>query len=198
MIVVDIETSGTEPELHSILSIGAVDFDNKDDEFYMECRAFEGAKVEKEALEINGYSMEEVFDSNKKTEGEVVSAFLAWAKTKKDHTVGGQNPHFDVNFIIKGAHRNHIDVSLPKRIIDLHSIVYFHMIQRGLTPPLYNNRSDLNSDRIMEYAGITPEERPHKAINGARIEAEAFSRLFFGKHLYPEYKENPVPWTREK
>ena len=38
MIVLDIETTGTDPRFHSIASIGAVDFDEPErGEFYEEC-----------------------------------------------------------------------------------------------------------------------------------------------------------------
>ena len=37
MIVIDLETSGIDPMEHSILSLGAVDFDNPEYFFYGEC-----------------------------------------------------------------------------------------------------------------------------------------------------------------
>ena len=196
MIVVDIETTGTNPNKHSILSIGAVDFDNPKREFFDECQAFAGAHIEEDALLINGRSIDKVFDPSKKNESDIVRDFLEWAKQARDHTFAGQNPSFDVSFILAGAERSKIDASVPKRTIDLHSICYFHMIRRGITPPIKNNRSDINSDFIMEYVGISPEKHPHIAINGARIEAEAFNRLFNEKYLYEEYKNIKIPWLQ--
>ncbi len=195
MIVLDIETTGTDPRFHSIASIGAVDFDEPErGEFYEKCRIFPGARIEKEALAVNGFTEAELNDSSKKTEAEIVKDFLDWAKQSKDHTMAGQNPHFDTSFVIAAAERNHIDFSIPKRVVDLHSICFAHMIWKGIKPPIAHNRSDLNSDLIMKYVGIQPEVHPHKAINGARIEAEAFSRLLRNKAFFENYRSFKVPW----
>ena len=40
MIIVDVETTGIDPEKHSIVSIGAVDFSNPSNEFYMKIPLF--------------------------------------------------------------------------------------------------------------------------------------------------------------
>jgi DNA polymerase III epsilon subunit-like protein len=194
MIIVDVETSGTDTRYHSLVSIGAVDFDNPDDTFYKECHVFEGARIEDEALEVNGMTREQILDKSKPSEAEIIKDFIEWIKDKNDHTVAGQNPSFDVGFLIAGAERAGIDISVPKRIIDLHSITYFHMSRRGLAVPHANHRTDLNSDKIMEYVGIQPEPKPHIAINGAKWEAEAFSRLFNDKSMFSEFKEFKIPW----
>jgi DNA polymerase III epsilon subunit-like protein len=195
MIVLDIETTGTDPRFHSIASIGAVDFSEPErEEFYEECRIFDGARIEKESLAVNGFTEAELSDPSKKTEAEIVKDFLDWAKQSKDHTMAGQNPHFDTSFVIAAAERNHIDFSIPKRIIDLHSICFAHMIWKGKVPPVAHNRSDLNSDLIMKYVGIPQEVRPHKAINGARIEAEAFSRLLHDRAFFENYRPFKIPW----
>lgn len=195
MIVVDVETTGSDPRYHSILSIGALNFDNPKNEFYEECRAFEGAHIADEALKVNGFSKEQVIDKSKKSEAQVVSLFIDWMSKVSDHTVAGQNPHFDTGFIMMAAERGKLNISIPKRIVDLHSVCVAHMIQKGIKPPIHNNRSDLNSDKIMDYVGIPPEVHPHVAINGARIEAEAFHRLFSGRYLYDSYKDFPVTFS---
>jgi len=197
MLVVDVESTGTNPQKHSLLSIGAVDFNIPSREFYMECQAFEGAHIDDGALQINGVSKDDVFNTSKKTEAEIVAEFLKWASETPDHTIAGQNPSFDTSFILAAAERAGLNTSIPKRTIDLHSVCYFHMIKNGIIPPLdtKHKRSDLDSDAIMKYVGIPPEVHPHIAINGARIEAEAFSRLFYEKSIYPEYKDLPIPWV---
>ena len=59
MIIVDVESTGIEPEKHSILSIGALDFDNPENQFYGECRAWDWAHIMDESLVVNGFSREE-------------------------------------------------------------------------------------------------------------------------------------------
>ena len=99
MIVVDVETTGVDPRIASIVSIGAVDFTDPTRTFYEECRMWEGADVLKEALAVNGMSREEVTDPNKKTEAAITTMFLEWALKAKNHTIAGQNPFFDYEFI---------------------------------------------------------------------------------------------------
>ena len=40
MIILDIETTGVNPEKHAIVSVGAVDFLNPSRTFYEECKKF--------------------------------------------------------------------------------------------------------------------------------------------------------------
>ena len=92
MLVIDIEASGTDPSKNSILSIGALDFDNPNNQFYDECRAWDGAHINDEALAVNGFTKEEATDPVKKTETELIQAFIAWAEDARDWTFAGQNP----------------------------------------------------------------------------------------------------------
>jgi len=195
MIIVDVETSGTDPRYHSLVSIGAIDFDNPSDSFFKECRIFPGARVGDEALAVNGMTLEEINDQTKQSDAEIVAEFIEWIKDKRDHTVAGQNPSFDVGFILAGAERAGLNISLAHRTIDLHSLVHFHMSERGIVPPVKNNRTDLNSDTIMRYVGIEPEPKPHIAINGAKWEAEAFSRLYNNKSMFTEFEYFKIPWN---
>ena len=192
MIVVDLEMSGVDADKHSIVSIGAVDFLHPERRFYEECRIWEGAEIADEALAINGYTYEELVDVRKQTEEEAVRKFVAWVKECESHTLAGQNPLNDIVFLDKAAKRYHIELPFPHRSFDLHSICFAHMINKGITPPVHNKRSDLNSDKIMEYVGILIEPKPHIAINGAIYEAEALSRLLYNKNLLPEFKEYPL------
>ena len=67
MIILDIEASGTNYEKHSIVSIGAFDFDNPSNRFYEECRVWDGANIDEDALEVKGFTEAELRDPNKKT-----------------------------------------------------------------------------------------------------------------------------------
>jgi DNA polymerase III epsilon subunit-like protein len=194
MIIVDVETTGTDPRYHSLVSIGAIDFNNPSDTFFVECRIFEGARVEDEALEVNGMTRDSIVDTNKMTEEQAILSFKDWISNKSDHTIAGQNPFFDVSFILAAAERNKINISLAHRVVDLHSITYFHMLKQGILPPLKNGRTDLNSDKIMNYVGIPAEPKPHIAFNGAKWEAEAFSRLIHNKSLFEEFNTYTIPF----
>lgn len=194
MIIVDVESSGVEPTKHSVLSIGAIDFSNPDNQFYGECRIWNGAHVMEEALAVNGFSREEITDKNKQTEESLVKSFLDWVLPLDEHTIAGQNPSFDRDAIHKAAERYHLNWPLAYRTIDLHTACYFHMVKKGIIPPVANKRSDLNSDKIMKYVGIPAEPRPHNALNGAKVATEALSRLLYGKTLLEEFKGYPISW----
>lgn len=198
MLIVDIETSGVDPVKNSILSIGAIDFLDPAREFNEECKAFPGAHISDESLAVNGYSREEVFDVRKQSDKQIVEKFLAWALASGDHTLAGQNPSFDRDFLRYTAERYNLNWPLTHRTLDLHSVCYFHMIKRGIEPILEKNRSALNLDAILAYVGMPAEPKPHIATNGARLEAEAFSRLFYEKSLFPEYKNFKIPWISGK
>ncbi|OHA88112.1 MAG: hypothetical protein A2741_01340 [Candidatus Zambryskibacteria bacterium RIFCSPHIGHO2_01_FULL_43_27] len=194
MIVIDIETTGTNPFKHSILSLGAVDFRAPEVQFYEECRIWDGAKVEEEALAANGTKVEDLTDKSKQTEESLVKNFLTWLEERDDMRIAGQSVFFDRSFIESASARAGIPSKLSYRVIDLHSITFAHMIRRGIEPPVLNRKTNLNSDKIMEYVGIPAEPRPHIGLNGALWEAEAFSRLLYDKPLLTQFEKYPVPW----
>lgn len=202
MLVVDVESTGVDARLCSLLSVGAVEFEHPENQFYMECYAFPGAHIEKEALAISGFRKEEITPSvspplkrgrGKATDREVVERFLVWLKTCKEWTLAGQNPSFDRDFLQETAHRYHVNWPLAHRTIDLHSVAYYHMKKRGIEPPRKNNHSALNLDRILEYCGLPTRATKHNALEDAKLEAEALSRLLSGKSLLPDYSRFPVP-----
>ena len=65
MIIVDVESSGVDPVKHSLLSIGAIDFLNPKNQFYGECRVWDGAHIMDEALAVNGFTKEQITNKKK-------------------------------------------------------------------------------------------------------------------------------------
>lgn len=195
MIIIDVESTGTEEDKHSLVSIGAVDFLDPSRRFYRECRIWEEADVMPEALTINGMSEEEIRDPSKITDGELVEEFTVWAQEGKSLMLAGHNPILDFMFVKATAERNHINFPFPKRMLDLHSVCFTHMMVSGIEPPMEEGKSKLNSDAVLKYCGIPTEPHPHIAINGALYEAEAFSRLLRSQNLLEEFKEHPIPWV---
>lgn len=196
MIVLDVETTGIDPLKHSLVSIGAVDFLKPERQFYEECRIWDGAHIMEEALAINGMTHEQITDPKKKSDKEIILDFLEWVAQSENHTFGGLNHHLDLYFIHMASLRNHIDFAWPKRLVDLHSVVYAHMMHRGLKIPLKNNHTDISGEATMKYVGIPTEPKPHIGINGAKWEAEALSRLILDKSLLPQFKDMPIPWIK--
>ena len=193
MIIVDIETTGTDPKKSGILSIGAIHMRDQDIRFYMECRAHEGADINPSSLAVNGVSLDEVFSVEKKSEEEALLHFSEWLKEHNEFTIAGQNVFFDRAFLQAGFERNSIPLHLSARIIDLHSVAYAHMESRGTPPPTKDGRSALGTDEVMQYVGLPPEPKPHNALNGALYEAEAFHRLLYHKNYIDDFKKYPLP-----
>src|SRR3989344_3812434 len=150
MIIVDVESSGVDPVKDSLISVGAIDFDNPKNRFYEECRIWDGAHVEDEALVVNGFTREQITDPKKQTDREVVEKFLKWVDSCKEHTLAGQNPSFDRDFLTYTAYRYHINWPLAHRTIDIHSIAYFHMIKHGTPIPIENKHSKINLTGIIK------------------------------------------------
>ncbi|OHA17623.1 MAG: hypothetical protein A2664_03310 [Candidatus Taylorbacteria bacterium RIFCSPHIGHO2_01_FULL_46_22b] len=196
MIVVDMESSGLDPHKDGLLSIGAVDFSNPKNTFYAECRLWDGGHADQGALNINGFTMENVHDSTKQTEAELVAAFIRWSDSCKEKTIAGQNPATDREFIRIAAHRAHLNWMFAYRTIDLHSVAYTHMIMNGKEPPRMHDHSALNLDAISVYCGMFSEPKPHNGLTGAKLEAECFSRLWYNKPFFDEYKEYLIPWKK--
>jgi len=200
MLVVDIEATGTNYEKHSIVSIGALDLYDPENQFYRECRIWNGAHIEDEAMEVNGFSKEEITDPQKIIEGEAVKEFLDWSKNLPDKTLAGQNVSFDRDFLKAAAERIGLDWKLAYRTIDTHTMCYTHMIKRGIEPPFdkKHKRSALDLDKILNYIGIPDEPEPHNALTGALSHAECISRLLYDKKMLDLFNKYPIPWYNEQ
>ncbi len=193
MIVVDVETSGQTSYLHSILSIGAVDFSNPENQFYKECRMREGAEIDPVSLKINGFSIEDIKSENKPPLESILKEFLGWTAGIKDITLAGQNNYMDLYFFEHSFELYKMKNPFPIRLVDTHTLTYVHYLSRGLEPPLKENGSGISLRVVSEYCGLPEEPKPHNALNGAKMEAEAISRLIYGKNLLIEFKEFTVP-----
>jgi DNA polymerase III epsilon subunit-like protein len=193
MIVLDLETTGIDPRLHSIIEIGAIDFSNPSNIFNGKCQIWSGAEVDLQALEINGFTVEDIQDKNIESHQELLSRFKNWAELIEDKTIAGQNVDFDIAFLTESYKRFGLNFNLGKRKVDQHSIVFAHLLRRNIKPPLKDGVSDLSSDIIMKYVGLPPEPRPHRALNGARYETESLSRLIFGKGVFDEFADFAIP-----
>lgn len=192
MIIVDIETTGVNPYLHGIASIGAVDFLKPDRQFYGECRIRDGVRINADSLNINDFTEDQLYDPTKISEKELLENFFAWTDDAENRTMSGHNPGFDLYFLLQACSANSVNFPLAQRTIDLHSVCLMHMMQNKIQIPVQKKRSALNSDTVMKYVGLPTEPKPHNALNGALWEAEAFSRLLYGKKLFDRFFHYPL------
>ncbi len=149
-----------------------------------------------EALAINGFTRETIGEgSGKKSEAELIRAFLAWAAPIEGSTLAAQNPSFDLEFVQAACARAGIECPFGKRTIDIHTVTWLHMASRGVTPPLYKNKSAINLDVALHYVGVPEEPKPHNALTGAYAHAEVLSRIAYTKKLLPQFSTFDIPWT---
>ncbi|MCD6495745.1 MAG: 3'-5' exonuclease [Candidatus Aenigmarchaeota archaeon] len=181
MIVVDLETTGMDPERNSIVSIGALDFDNPENTFYGECRMDEGAEVSNIALKINGFTLPEIRDKSKPSSRELLADFLEWLASIKDKTIAGDNIWFDIGFLRENFKKNGMKYPFKKKSVELHEQC---KILAGLPWSL---------DAVLYYVGIPPRNKAHNALDDAELTAEALSRLLNGKPLLKRFRQYPVP-----
>ncbi|KKM45930.1 hypothetical protein LCGC14_1560170 [marine sediment metagenome] len=166
MIVVDVETGGLDPQNNPLLSIGAVDYDNSDREYYGKIAPYLDLEITKEALGVNGINVEEWKENNLLKE--TIQEFSDWVGVnKKNIILAGHNPRFDLDFLKVNFKR--VDISFPftYRTVDLHTLAYSK----------FGGKEKLTSDRIYELLGMEIEPRPHNALTGAKYETKAFSLL---------------------
>ena len=200
MIVVDVETTGLDENRNSIVSIGAVEFENPSNQFYRECKMWGGATFSDQALNINGFTQARIMDISKPLEGMIVEEYIDWGLECNEITLAGENPSFDMKFLMAAMNRhnkltgkNSIKWPFGYRSIDVHTLCWRDHLQRGMIPPTQNKRTNISLDSALVYVGMPPEPMPHNALTGAKLEAEVISRMLHGKSLFQEYAHFELP-----
>lgn len=194
MIILDIETTGLDPELNGLLSIGAVDYLHPNESFYGECRIREGERIDPEAIDVNGFDVDEIKDKSKQTTRDLIIAFDEWLKSRSIRMIGGLHVSaFDVPFLNKKALQCGVRMRLHRRTIDLHSIAYAKMQELGKVVPMTDGWSVMDTDVIYPFVGLPKEPKPKNALSGAKWEAEALCRLMKGVGLLKDLSRYPIP-----
>jgi len=212
-VVVDIEASGGNPLEHGIWQIGAIDL-NTMEEFLEESKIDDEDKVAEEALMIIGKTEEELREKNKQTQKELLKKFFKWLETRKMKNLLCHLPEFDQGFLRKKMLKYFKeDPFWPDfhRPFDLHTIAqvkFFELNGKFLTKE--DNNSDMGLKNILKLCGMNDERRavregkisregkPHNALEDAKLTAECFSRLMYGKNLFPEFSKFEIPKELKK
>ena len=106
-----------------------------------------------------------------------------------------QNPQFDVAFLKIKAQKYGLEIPFNYRAFDLHSIAqktYFDLNKKFLIEK-EEDHSGMNLTNVLKICGIVDPRGNHNALEDAKLTAECFSRLVYGKNLFPEYNKYPVP-----
>jgi DNA polymerase III epsilon subunit-like protein len=208
-IVLDLETSGLDKLNSGIWQIGALDF-NTGENFLEEAKLDAEDVVEEAALKIIGKTEAELRDTKKQSQQQLIENFFNWMSRRPLSNLLCQNPQFDLTMLELKAKKYGISQVFHYRSFDLHTIaqtIYHKINGEYLTE---NGHSNMSLPKISEFCGIVDERValeggevikegvPHNALDDVKLTAECFSRLMFGKSLFPEYVESKVPKYLEK
>lgn len=171
LLFIDIETSGLDRLKNNMISLGAITEDGQHT-FYHECRLEPGEPCSDEALAVNGFTRESVFDQSKPTKEALYHFFASWVKGLqemygyKEFILAGENiGGFDA-IMLRKAYDGTInfgkDWPFGHRFIDLHSVAY-----------LATSKSQ-SLDKSLEALGLPPEVKPHNALNGAKAARDLY------------------------
>ena len=190
MISIDCEMTGLDISECAVISVGAIDLKNPERRIYIEMRPFEGARLDDEALEVCGYTKEQLA-ALPINQHEGLTKLAEFLDASDERNVVGQNVSTDVYFLNKAFERAGIDCKIPYRVMDLHSMVCAKLLLKGDFIPMEERKSTLNLDTLLNLSGIPEEPRPHIALTGALSAAEVYFRLIERRAVLPEFSQYP-------
>jgi DNA polymerase III subunit epsilon len=192
MIVVDLETSGTDFVNHGIWQIGAVDFENPERIFLEDGRIDDKDGVSLEALRVTGKTEKELRDKKKQSQKKLLKRFFKWCEKSKIKNYMCENPQFDVAFLEIKARKYKLKFPFHYRAFDLHSIAQAKILHVSGKILVKKGHSAGFKD-IIKFCGMKDERTFHNALEDARLTAECLSRIFYGKNMIKEYAHFKIP-----
>lgn len=162
LIVTDFETTGYHPQFHDIIEIGALRVCQSTLDYYhgdvfeRKIKIQHWDTVQLAALKVNGYTDECWADAV-----DLKEALRDFRHFANDGIFCAWNITFEYRFLCEAFERAEMEnIFLERRYshhIDIPSIVWSQ----------YPESKSMSYDKIAMKLGIHPEEKPHKAINGA-------------------------------
>lgn len=205
MIILDVETSGLNFNKCGIWQIGALDLENPKNTFLEEARIDYEDIIEEDALKTTDKKEENLRDKNKQSQKQLLENFSRWLEKAKIKNIICENPQFDWGFLVSKFRKYKLEIPFHHRTFDLHSISQSKFFEVNKKFLIKENHSNMSLPNTLEFCGIEDERRkvednkivkegkPHNALEDARLEAECFSRLIYGKNLLPEFAKFKIP-----
>jgi len=201
MIVVDIETSGGDFQKCGLWQIGALELENPENTFLEEARLDDSDEVinstnlknPRPVLEVIGKTEKQLRDKGKQSEKQLLANFFSWCAKINNRDLICHNPQFDYGFMWVKANKYGLAPPFFHRCFDLHSLAQLKYMQLKGNLLIKENTSDMGLLNLLKFVGMIDNRKAHNGLEDAKLEAEAFFRLVYGKKLLPEYSEFEIP-----
>jgi len=179
-VSVDIETTGTDPTRHGIVSIGAQTFWT-DRTFYRELIVPDWCEYDPDAMRVNGEDETAVRARKEPEYTKVVHALVELLTWCAQHDVGvivGKNPDFDHRFLLRnwereGQSRDAFNKILTYRTIDWSDFIIPLYLWHGHTIP----KEGLGNIDLSRFMSMPDEAQPHVASAGAQYNINCVKRI---------------------
>lgn len=194
MIVLDIETTGLDERKHGIIEIGAIKLEDPREYFHIVCRIDEDEEIDPNALKVNGQTEDQVKDYNRPSQKQALMQFFEWIEKQKDFYVAGEVVGtFDLRFLLEKSRKHHLDYPFQKRTFELNTAASLKFEEVRGTLPIVDGNNEISLSSILLFVGMEDIRKAHNALEDAKLEGEAISRIRFGKNLFKEYEKYPIP-----
>lgn len=167
-VVLDCETSGTDPRRDRLISIGAVVVEAGEIVLEDSFEALLKVAYNDSAVTVHGITRDEAADGM--SEAEALTALLPWLS---DGVIVGHHIGFDISMLDLACQRQ-FNIELKNRSLDTMELT-LHLEQDGA----FSQQEKIQSfslDALCSLFGVTPHDR-HTAGGDAFITAQIFLRL---------------------
>lgn len=168
LAIVDLETTGLNPEIHEIIEIGLVLIRQKDfsilEEWGIKVKPKFPERLTPQARQINGFT-------NAGWQGAIdLNQAITVLKQKVGNAVlAAHNICFDWSFLNEAFKKTRIIDPFDYHRFDLWTIAAYELRNSGL--------KDFRLDGIAKFLGLEEELKPHQALNGAKLAYQVLKRL---------------------
>ncbi len=176
MIVFDVETSGLDERANGIIGLGAIMLPGGDT-FYHEPRLIESLKAHPKALEVNGFTEEEIRSKDRIDMETTLQHFSDWVVKADDMILAGWNSTFDYRFLSAEYMRCGLRWPFKYRVIDIQSLAYTVMRIRDQWTPMHDGVSTVGLNYTLKWLGLPKEPEPHNALTGAQCNVDVLLEL---------------------
>lgn len=177
----DLETTGLDPNRHSMISAGISLFNGN--EFVIENSLRDNVEIDDYALKVNGENEDNLRLRSPLngylTEKDALKLFIEFCGDNEATVIIGKNPRFDFSFLKAIWDRNPDfnfgckNFPFSYRVIDYGSLAVPLMLLKGIDIPKFG----FSSSDVQKFLGMDEEPKPHTALTGARYNKECTLKI---------------------